>query len=84
MESILQRDPKKLTLDVVLDEQDNWRPKYLCKRGAGWNADVIVSWVGTDEVAWVLDSGFQREVHEPGHDTLRRLDRQREGGHQDR
>jgi len=64
MESILQRDPKELTLDVVLDEEDNWRPKYLCKRNAGWNADVIFLG-GDDEVTWVLDRAFSVKFTSP-------------------
>jgi hypothetical protein len=64
MESILQRDPKRLTLDVVLDEEDAWRPKYLCKRNAGWNADVIFLG-GDDEVTWVLDRAFSVKFTNP-------------------
>jgi hypothetical protein len=64
MESIVQRTPKNLTLDVVLDEQDNWRPKYLCKRNAGLNADEI--FLGEDdEVVWVLDREFSVQFTNP-------------------
>jgi hypothetical protein len=64
MEPMLKREPKKLTLEVVLDEQDNWRPKYLCKRNAGLNADEIFLG-GDDEVAWVLDRKFSVEFTNP-------------------
>lgn len=64
MESILKKNPKTLTLGVVLDEQDNWRPKYLCKRGAGWNADEI--FLGADDVVfWVLDRAFSVKFTNP-------------------
>ena len=64
MEAILKREPKTLTLDVVLDEQSNWSPKYLCKRNAGLNADEIFLG-GDDEVAWVLDRKFSVEFTNP-------------------
>jgi hypothetical protein len=64
MEPILKREPKKLTLEVVLDEQSNWSPKYLCKRNAGLNADEI--FLGADdEVVWVLDRKFSVEFTNP-------------------
>ena len=64
MESILKRQPKTLTLDVVLDEQENGRPKYLCKRNAGLNADEIFLG-GDDVVVWVLDREFSVKFTNP-------------------
>ena len=64
VEAILKRDPKTLTLDVVLDEQDNWQPKYLCKRNAGLNADEIFLG-GDDVVVWVLDRAFSVKFTNP-------------------
>jgi hypothetical protein len=59
-----KRERKELTLEVVLDEQDNWKPKYLCKRNAGLNADVV--FLGEDdEVVWVLDRPFKVKFTNP-------------------
>ena len=48
---------KDLIIDIVLDEAEDFRPRYLCRRGMGSNANEV--FMGkTDTITWALDRPF--------------------------
>lgn len=55
---------KDLIIDIVLDEADAFRPRYLCRRGIGWNAQEV--FLGkTDTITWALDRPFKVKFENP-------------------
>jgi hypothetical protein len=54
------RIKKNLVIEIVLDADDSFNPKYLCFRNAGIDADRMFA-RGQDEIVWACERAFTIE-----------------------